>query len=312
MLFPITFSIPEEKIIIKKNITNKIKILSDLIPGNLSIYIYENEKDYYNEYQISYFAKTTKKGGWDCLRHYEIIANGCIPYFPNIEKCPEQTLILFPKDLIIKGNLLYKKFIDSNITDLNIIDSTIINSSLINEYNKLITQLLNYLKKNLTTTNIAKYILNKTNFINVNKILYLSSQTTPDYLRSLTLHGFKTIFGVNCYDYPKINYIYKSNDINYNELYGKGITYTNLLDQSYHESLDYETVITNINNKFYDIIIYGSYYRGMPFYDLVNKIYPSNEIILLCGEDIIDNNYNIHCDYKQYVEKGHTVFIREL
>jgi hypothetical protein len=310
MLYPITFSIPQEKII--KFNPNKIKILSDLIPGNLSTYIYENEKDYYNEYQISYFAKTTKKGGWDCLRHYEIIANGCVPYFPNIEDCPEQTLYLFPKDLIIEGNILYKKFIDFNITNSNIIDSNIIDTVIMLEYNNLIKKLLSYLKQHLTTTSVAKYILNKINIKNVKKILYLSSQNTPDYLRSLTLHGFKSIFGSNCYDYPKINYIYKSNEINYNELYGKGITYTNLLEQNYYESLDNETVINNINNKLYDIIIYGSYYHGMPFYDLVNKIYSANQIILLCGEDIRVCDYNIDCDYKQYIDKGYTVFIREL
>jgi hypothetical protein len=54
----------------------------------------------------------------------------------------------------------------------------------------------------------------------------------------------------------------------------------------------------------YDIIIYGSYYRGMPFYDLVNTIYQSNKIILLCGEDIRE------CDYSQYVDAGHNVFVK--
>jgi hypothetical protein len=50
----------------------------------------------------------------------------------------------------------------------------------------------------------------------------------------------------------------------------------------------------------------------MPFYDLVNKIYSANQIILLCGEDIRVCDYNIDCDYKQYIDKGYTVFIREL
>ena len=57
MLHPITFSIPKEKICDTYNI--KTKILSDLIPGNTSTYIYNNEQDYYNEYKTSYFAITT-------------------------------------------------------------------------------------------------------------------------------------------------------------------------------------------------------------------------------------------------------------
>lgn len=86
MLHPITFSIPKDKIVL--SIPLKTKNCSDLIPGKIETYIYQNEEDYYKEYQSSLFAITTKKGGWDCLRHYEIMANGCIPYFPNIEQCP--------------------------------------------------------------------------------------------------------------------------------------------------------------------------------------------------------------------------------
>ena len=63
MLYPITFSIPQEKIV--NFIHCKKKILSNLIPGNVSTYIYNNEEDYYNEYRESFFAMTIKKGGWD-------------------------------------------------------------------------------------------------------------------------------------------------------------------------------------------------------------------------------------------------------
>ena len=188
MLYPITFSIPEEKVI--NYIPPKTKLLSDLIPGKLDTYIYNNEHDYYSEYRKSYFAMTIKKGGWDCLRHYEILANGCIPYFPDINNCPENTLKLFPKNLIIQGNLLYQKFNEI-------------------EYNSLLVKLMHYVLNNLTTKKMASYILSKCNK-NVKKVLYLSSNTSPDYLRCLTLHGFKELFGSSCHDYPKIEYIYKS------------------------------------------------------------------------------------------------------
>jgi hypothetical protein len=45
MLYPITFSIPEEKVI--NYIPSKTKLLSDLIPGKIETYIYNNEKDYF-------------------------------------------------------------------------------------------------------------------------------------------------------------------------------------------------------------------------------------------------------------------------
>lgn len=296
MLFPITFSIPNEKIC--NNQTIKTKIVSNLIPGVTSTYIYNTEEEYYNEYKQSYFAITTKKAGWDCLRHYEILANGCIPYFVDIEKCPKNTMFLLPKELLLESNALYNKLKNKKINELSKED--------INEYEILQKILFEYTKKYLSTDKISKYILLTTSFQNVSKILYLSGDINPDYLRCLTLHGFKKTFGFNCHDYPKVPHIYKSNNINYKNLYGKGFTYTNLLESSLHDDNLDKTIIEDINNKYYDIIIYGSYHRGMPYYDLICKIYKPNEIILLCGEDI-------HCcNYNDFLLKKHNIFVREL
>ena len=297
MLHPITFSIPKEKI--SDIHTIKTKILSDLIPGNINTYIYNTEEEYYNEYKKSYFAITMKKGGWDCLRHYEILANNCIPYFIDIEKCPKNTLYLLPKELLIESNILYDtKFKNKSINEIN--------KQEINEYNILQKKIFEYTKLYLTSDKIVKYILKKTNYENVSKILYLSGDTQPDYLRCLTLHGFKTLFGKKCHDYPKINHIYKSYDIDYTKLYGKGMTYTNLLDEILHDDNLDKTIYENIKNKYYDIIVYGSYHRGMPYYDLICEIYKPCEIILICGEDIH------YCDYNYFLQKGHNLFIREL
>jgi len=297
MIHPITFSIPENKIV--KSISNKTKVLSNLIPGRIETYIYDNETDYYNQYKESLFAITTKKAGWDCMRHYEILANGCIPYFPDIENCPINTMSLLPKKLITEGNELYKKYgMYKNINDFT--------SNEMNECNTLISKMIDYTTQNLTTKQIARYILEKTNFNNVSNILYLSGNTGPDYLRCLCLVGFKELLGEKCHDYPKIPHIYKTDYINYKQLYGKGITYTNLIDSNLHNDKLDDTIENDIKNKKYDIIIYGSYHRGMPFYDLINQIYNPNEIILLCGEDI-------HCcNYNELLNRGHTVFVREL
>jgi len=296
MINPISFSIPSEKIC--ESICKKEKIVSSLIPGDVSTYIYDTEQQYYNEYKKSYFAITTKKAGWDCLRHYEILANGCIPYFIDIEQCPENTMALCPKDLFIEANILYGIFMNKTIDDLTEGDQA--------KYNLLLMKLFEYTKNHLTTNKMAEYILQKTNHMGISKILFLSSCIHPDYLRCLTLHGFKKNHGSNCHDYPKIPHIYKSDSIKYNELYGKGFTYSNLLDPLLHDDALDISIENDIKNKYYDIIIYGSYHRGMPYYDLICEIYNPNEIILLCGEDI-------HCcDYNEFIQRGHNVFVREL
>ena len=50
MLHPITFSIPKNKIVLI--IPNKTKVISNLIPGRIETYIYDNETDYYNQYKF--------------------------------------------------------------------------------------------------------------------------------------------------------------------------------------------------------------------------------------------------------------------
>ena len=288
-IYPITFSIPECKIIKKKYI--KKKLLSSLIPGDISTYIYDTEKEYYDEYRKSLFAVTCKKSGWDCMRHYEIIANGCIPYFKEFEKCPPNTLYLFPKELILKGNRLYEKIIKKKSIDLN-------------EYDTLLNELLEYMHNHLTTKKMASYILSKLK-LPVSKILYLSGDLDPDYLRCVTLHGFKELYGTNCHDYPKVTHLYHSKK-SIKHLYGKGMTYSKLLNDSYHDDKKDLTIVEDIQNHVYDIIIYGSYHRGMPFYDVIVKSNYKDNLIMLCGEDIHS------CDYSYWVKKGHTLFVREL
>jgi len=106
-LFPITFSIPECHLV--DAIPDKTKMMSHMIPGKKETYIYNTQKEYYHEYQTSMFALTHRKEGWDCMRHYEIIANGCIPFFPDIETCPPKILSRFPKSLVVKGNAFYHR-----------------------------------------------------------------------------------------------------------------------------------------------------------------------------------------------------------
>jgi hypothetical protein len=141
ILKPINFSIPKELIV--NEIPVKIKDYASIIPGDISTYIYDNQSEYYTDYQESYYGVTFKKGGWDCLRHYEILMNGCIPYFTDLENCPEYTMTLFPKMLIRQNN------------------QYLISNGLSENYMQEANRLLQYTKKYLTTEYISKLILNE-------------------------------------------------------------------------------------------------------------------------------------------------------
>lgn len=88
---PISFSIPQIKISTSQ--PNKIKHfathnqceesykLAEVKKSCRPSYAFDEESEYYNDIALSKFAFTKKKGGWDCLRHYEIAANGTVPLF---------------------------------------------------------------------------------------------------------------------------------------------------------------------------------------------------------------------------------------
>ena len=59
MIIPISFSIPSIKIV--NEIPEKTQIVSPLIPGDLSTYIYNTEDEYYDNYKKSLFAITKCK-----------------------------------------------------------------------------------------------------------------------------------------------------------------------------------------------------------------------------------------------------------
>lgn len=140
-LAPISFAFPIEKAATARQVKNNVFAMESSI--NVG-YKFEKEKDYYAEYRKSYFGKTGKRGGWDCLRHYEIIFNRAIPYFVNIDDVPENTMFRFPRQLVKDG----MKCISSDQT----ID--------VRRYNEIEEQIYNYSVENLTTISMARYVIN--------------------------------------------------------------------------------------------------------------------------------------------------------
>lgn len=95
-VFPISFAIPTNKL---SPINLKSREIAICDPRDRNSYIHKTESDYYGGYRESFLAFTIKKAGWDCMRHYEIMANGCLPLFLDIEQCPPLTMTSFDKYL---------------------------------------------------------------------------------------------------------------------------------------------------------------------------------------------------------------------
>jgi hypothetical protein len=91
-----SFSVPAEKIVgsaphkTKEFPTHIVdEEVCARVPGARASHAFSNEADYYADLQASRFGITTKRSGWDCLRHYEITANGAVPCFRALHSKPD-------------------------------------------------------------------------------------------------------------------------------------------------------------------------------------------------------------------------------
>lgn len=144
---PISFAIPESQI----DIFGKIKKEHVFSPNiNKPIlnagcdpraYTFTDEKLYYREFAKSYYGYTCKKMGWDCMRHYEILANRCIPAFENLEECPPYIMVNFPKSIILE------------------INKYSLNEKVHLYYDQFSDYLIKYTKENLTTKKLVQNLL---------------------------------------------------------------------------------------------------------------------------------------------------------
>ena len=150
---PISFAFPTKRITRSQN---KSKLLSTINPldrttyfdkDNPSEYKFKTEKEYYEEYQSSRFAITCQKAGWDCLRHYEIIGNGCIPLFHRVENAPPGTISMLPRRLLLQIRTMWE-----NNQDF-----------LIENYDEYFERLFHHFINNNTTIKLAEYFMKEMN-----------------------------------------------------------------------------------------------------------------------------------------------------
>jgi len=113
--------------------------------------VFRTELEYYQDLRISKFSVTTKRSGWDCLRHYEIAANQCVPCFKDLELKPKSCA---PHGLIPGKNCLSYKTADELLEQISTMGEK--------KYNDLLAETYVWAKDN-SATQRAKYLLNQVN-----------------------------------------------------------------------------------------------------------------------------------------------------
>ena len=90
-VFPINFGISEH-LIRPLDIENKSQLhqthVQDTEFTSDTNYKFTAEKDYFDDLARSFFGITMQKAGWDCMRHYEIMAAGTLVMFKHLDRKP--------------------------------------------------------------------------------------------------------------------------------------------------------------------------------------------------------------------------------
>jgi hypothetical protein len=283
--WPISFSVHQSIIL---PLVPKSELICTTLPGDY--YQYQNEEDYLKHYSNFHFAVTHKKGGWDCLRHLEILAAGSIPLIPDVQRIPKGTMCHYPKRQLAEITKHFMRSPDFPSESLS---------------KRLREHLLNY----LTVEMMSKYILRSIEGGESAKILFLdkSLKSQPDYLSIMTLMGLKEIFKKKLSVPFEVPYLYTDWNGTTLKLYGRGFSYARKLPVKYRSeyisevSGDWPDML-----KMHDFIIVGNIERNLEFIPALRAL-PPKKLILLDGQD----KPNLRL-LKSLTDISSFIFVREL
>lgn len=112
----ISFSFPAEKIVSEPPEGKTRLLASHIVDPEVASrlqagtsYPFTDEEHYYADLRSARFGITIKRAGWDCLRHYEQAANGCVPCFRDLDRKPTRCA---PHGLDDSNCVTYKDFGD--------------------------------------------------------------------------------------------------------------------------------------------------------------------------------------------------------
>ncbi|CAL1148272.1 unnamed protein product [Cladocopium goreaui] len=145
-VFPIGISVPSD--LVAESIPRKVRVHAAFVGsscgGEVSEYKFgPMEEDRYQDfYRRHRFAHTKRKGGWDAVRHAEILAMGTVPNFAGLDKAPHLAVPFVPKALLLKTEELlpYSKRLEA-------------------AYNATVEQLLDHTRRCLTAESMAARVL---------------------------------------------------------------------------------------------------------------------------------------------------------
>jgi hypothetical protein len=275
-LYPISFCLPRQKVR-PFRAKAKTKPLSFIVPGDRKTFVFTDEESYINEYQTSRFARTWKKGGWDCVRHLEIMTASALPLFENIEACPRYTMAHYPKEMFREINGKWEKMNDA-------------------DFDQWLEKMYGWFTDHLVSDKMVDYMLRMTNNEGAESVLFVDEVLGryTDCQSAMILGGLKNKFGKRCELAFPADVMYHSRPLPvYPKWWKTNFNIYQVLDDAARspneDSPDIARIRANIRQRKYDVIVYGSITRSTSLFNLAADHYPKERLWCINGEDDIHN-----------------------
>ncbi|CAE7191405.1 unnamed protein product, partial [Symbiodinium pilosum] len=251
-------------------------------PGDRRTYsfnhrISEDTVAYHENLRQAWFALTRPKGGWDCLRHYEILAAGSMPYFLDLKRRPAKKAAFLPMHLLRVAKTLpgvYEGRIDPSTFSIR----TCVRPC--GKYLETMAPLLRYTKQRLAASKLAEYLLSHLR-VHRRSVLFLlppDGYHTGGYASRNMFYGLRRVLGPeNVVDYPMFAEMYAA--------HGRMDMSTTGLLHAPAIQLNSSQVEDWLRARKFGAVIYSNARAPLLFWDLVVSLYAPEEVAFLDGFD---------------------------
>lgn len=290
--YPINFSFPQAHLM-PVGFPKRPHFLSSTIPGEP--FSFSDWSEYLSEYQSSYWALSTKKGGWDTFRHLEILFSGGIPLMPRLSRSAQYALAHYPKKAL-------RVVLDSLMQDgLAVPDEE--------------TQVFfrDHATKHLSSQAMATYLLDIAG-LQDSTVMFLDKALAKrtDYLSIFTLTGLKLVKENDVQAVFEPEYLFEDYTGDTTRLYGRGFGYSKslprLLKTQQPLALDASVVEVVSASEAYDHIVVGNYDANRELVaGMLAAGVPATKFVCLMGSDLAAD-FRLRHDITR---SGMTFFVRE-
>ena len=228
-----------------------------------------NEEEYFRKYAVGHFVTTKRKGGWDCVRHIEILLAGSLPLFDHFPADPLHALFHHPMECQAQLQNAQRGLEDPVA---------------------LRAGMHQWFRNHLTCDAMAHFMFRSVGFdpCAETPVLFLdaSAPKRTDYMSNFILIGLQDVLGPAVHVWRPVDYLYTDYGKNHRYLYGNGFTYAYTLHPSLRQSpITDQQVRKRLQAKYYKAVMFGSYGRSIPFWKEVVRSLPRNRIWAVNGND---------------------------